>query len=159
MKTITITLTPTAENISRMLSIMSMASVVIGLVAALLSAITGSHIFDTIMVAGLVGFILPAAVSQVALTAGVYGPNISLTDISKGWFWMFYLLIFPFCDLFLFSGINELFQLIPRVQISDSLLVSEYMKYSWLSIGGIYFGLIAIGLTWRKIRVNNKRKS
>jgi len=145
-------------DISKIISLFSMVSVAVALLAALLLAITGNHIFDTIMVTGLVGFILPAAVMQVVLTAGVYGPNISLTDISKAWFWVFYLLIFPFCNLFLFAGINELFQIFPRAQITDTLLVSEYMKYSWLSIGVMYFGLIAIGLIWKKIRANNKRK-
>lgn len=142
-----------SERVTKILSIFSITSLVIAISSFVLYAFFGGKTFDTIAVAGLTAFMLPVLVLQVAMPANfhVFGTK----GMGTVWSLVFFLLLFPFADLWFFSGISTLFNIIPDYHsvINGSmkeLVRNEAMKEAWTYIGSIYVGLISIGLLLRK---------
>lgn len=149
------------ERITKILSIFSLVSLVIAIASFVLYAFFGGDTLDTIAVAGLTAFVLPILVLQVAMPANfhIFGTK----DIGVPWSLFFFLFIFPFADLWFFSGINTLFNIIPdygsviygpmNEQMKEFFrneAMKEVMKEAGMYIGSIYVGLISTGLLLRK---------
>lgn len=140
-----------AEKVAKILSIISITAIAIGIIAGVTSLINGSKLLDTIATYGLTLFVLPYIVLQVAMPANIstYGTK-SMGMVS----WAFFLIVFPFVDLWFFSGINALYNIVPDYHIIDDRTIRElardqYVKEAWAYIATIYFSLIGLGLTIR----------
>lgn len=141
-----------SERVTKILSIFSIASLVIAIVSFVLYAFFGGKTFDTIAVVGLTAFMLPVLVLQVAMPANFH---IFGTEGMGAWSIFFFLLIFPFADLWFFSGLSTLFNIVPNYHSvingpMRELVRNEAMKEAWIYIGSIYVVLIITGLLLRK---------
>lgn len=142
-----------SERVTKILSIFSLVSLVIAILSFVLYAFFGGKTFDTIAVAGLTAFMLPVMVLQVAMPANfhIFGTK----GMGTRWSLFFFLFIFPFADLWFFSGISTLFNIVPNYHSvingpMKELIRNEAAKEAWTYIGLIYMGLISIGLLLRK---------
>lgn len=146
------------EKVALCATIISIAGLVVAIALEICNFIIKLPILDTIAVYGLVIFILPFVAFQFVMTAGIskdmYG------EIPKAAMWLFYLIIFPFSDIWFFSGINALFNIIPDYHVADTMmrpiLRNDYMRESLCFIAGIYCLLIGLGLVWRSLGSKNK---
>jgi hypothetical protein len=140
------------ENVARILSVVSLNGVIVGIIFGFLYLIYKNPIYDTLAVYGLTLFILPFVLLQFFMTAGFYGNGL-------GWIYvLFYLVLFPFVDIWFFSGINAIFQIIPNYHIKDTLARTEFIERSWLFIVGTYLLVNGAGLLWR-IGKNTTRRN
>lgn len=138
------------EKIVKFFSIASLIGFVLGVISGVLWTIYEKPIYDIITTCGLIMLILPFVLLQFFMTAGIYGNGF-------GWiYFLFYLLLFPFVDMILFSGINALFHIIPTYYYSHNrgtgitiAEIEEFRRQAWLCIGGIYIFLNGAGLLWR----------
>lgn len=142
-----------SERVTKILSIFSIASLVIAIVSFVLYTFFGGTTFDTIAVAGLTAFMLPVLVLQVAMPANfhIFGTK----GMGIPWSLFFFLFIFPFADLWFFSGLSTLFNIIPDYhsvmnRSMKELVRNQAMTEAWTYIGSIYVGLISVGLLLRK---------
>ena len=142
-----------SERVTKILSIFSIASLVIAILSFVLYAFFGGTIFDTIAVASLTAFMLPVLILQVAMPANfhVFGTK----EMGIPWSLFFFLFIFPLADLWFFSGLSTLFNIVPDYHSvmngpMKELVRNEAMKEAWTYIGSMYVGLIIIGLLLRK---------
>lgn len=141
------------QKTEKTLSIISLSSLAVGMIAGVLSLIYKIKILDTVAAYGLTFFITPFMLLQVAMTANIhtYGTR-TMGKLS----WLFYLVLFPFVNLWFFSGINALYEIVPNYHLADRSLRNAVretsMRQSWTYIGIIYFSLIMIGLLLRNFK-------
>ncbi len=132
------------EKVAKIFSFVSGIGVVSGIIFGILYLIFKNPLFDTIAVYGLTIFILPVVLLQFFMTAGIY------YGVGLGWIYVFfYLFLFPFADMWFFSGVNAIYHIIPDYHVMDAITRSDFTEKSWLYIGGIYFFVIVLGLIWR----------
>ncbi|MEI6835963.1 MAG: hypothetical protein WCK59_03960 [Candidatus Falkowbacteria bacterium] len=140
-------------DVTKVCSLFSIASMVVFAISAGLFLYSKAPIFDTICVISLTTTFLPFLATQVTLTAGVDGPFISAGEMPKFLSWLFYLVIFPFVNLWVFTGANSLFGFIPSHHLVDGVLRRSYDRHEALIfIGALYSLLIVAGLIWRAFR-------
>ena len=138
------------EKIAKFFSIVSLIGIIVGILFGILYLIYENSLFDTIAVCGLTLFVLPFVLLQFFMTAHLYGNGL-------GWVYLlFYLILFPFVNMWFFSGINSLFHFIPTYYYSHNrgtgitiAEIEEYRRQAWLFVGGIYFLFNGAGLLWR----------
>ncbi|NVN97066.1 hypothetical protein HXX01_02420 [Candidatus Nomurabacteria bacterium] len=143
-----------AEKVARILSIISGISIAIGIIAGILYLIFHKSWMDAVAVSGLTLFMLPFLALQIAMPANIeqFGTK------SLGWkSLLFFLILFPFVDIWVLTGINALFHFIPDYHlITDRVLRNEIRISSWhqskIWLGMIYFSLLIAGFIIRIIR-------
>ena len=144
-------------DVTGICSIFSIASMVIFVISAALFLYSKAPIFDTICVISLTAMFSPFLITQVTLTAGADGPFVSAGEMPKFLRWLFYLLIFPFVNLWVFTGVNSLFEFIPSHHLVGGVLRRGYDHHEALIfIGALYSILIIAGLIWRALRKNQQ---
>ena len=141
------------QKTEKVLSIISLCSLVIGLISAVLFLIYKVKFLDILAVYGLTVSIVPFLILQVAMSANFHTYGIkAMGKIS----WLFYLLLFPFVNLWFFSGINALYQIVPNYHLVErslrDIVYEESIRQSWTYIGIIYFSLIGLGLLLRNFK-------
>lgn len=140
-----------SEKIVLILAVMSVIGIVTGIVFGILYLIYGKEYMDTVAVYGLTTFMVPFLCLQVAMPANYHNFGIN----SLGWISLFFFLIlFPFCDMWFFAGINALYHIVPDYHfVRDSILQETLryaaMKQSWTYIGIIYTSLVSLGFLLR----------
>jgi|GEM_PF-7090921 len=140
-------------DVTTVCSIFSIASMVVFVISAGLFLYSKAPIFDTIGVISLTTMFLPFLITQVTLTAGADGPFVQAGEMPKILSWLFYLVIFPFVNAWVFNGANGLFGFIPSHHLVDGVLRRGYDRQeALLYIGASYLSLIIAGLIWRTIR-------
>lgn len=145
------------QKTEKTLSIISLSLLAIGIISGVLSLIYQIKFLDTVAVYGLTAFITPFLLLQVAMTANVHTYGIrTMGKLS----WLFYLILFPFVDLWFFSGMNALYHLVPNYHLVDrslrEVVREESMIQSLTYIGIIYFSLIGLGLLLRNFKRTSK---
>lgn len=138
------------QKTEKILSIFALSSLVIAIISGVLSLIYKVKFLDTVAVYGLTAFITPFLLLQVAMSANYHTYGIKTMGKLS---WVFYLLIFPFVNLWFFSGINALYHIVPNYHLVDRTLrdavQEESMRQAWTYIGIIYISLIALGFLLR----------
>lgn len=138
------------QKTEKILSVISLGSFAIAVVSGVLSLIYKVKFLDTVAAYGLTVFITPFLLLQVAMSANFHTYGIkSMGKLS----WFFYLIIFPFVNMWFFAGINSLYKIVPNYHLVDRTLRDavreESMRQSWAFIGIIYISLIGIGFLLR----------
>jgi len=149
------------ENIAKTLSIVSLIGISTGIVIYVLSLALGftleGTIYDTIAVIGVgIVFMLPFVALQFFMSADIYHGT------GMGWLYLpFYLILFPFVDLWFFTGINELLGILPSpYRTTDPVMAREtYQTLTFLYSGLIYAVLNGAGLAYRIINNQCKRRN
>ena len=142
------------DRTSKITALFSLIMVITGIVSALIYLLViQSPVLDTISVLGLTLWMSPFIFDQIAFTAGTRGFFIDHDEIPKWVARMMYLFIFPFVNMFVFSGIISLFHLFPlREKINGIWVRADHSQEMWASLAVMYGVLITIGLIWRYFR-------
>ena len=147
------------EKVVNILCIISAVAFATGITATVLWLIFGKSFLSIIACYGFTFFMLPFLALQIAMPAniGQYG-----TKAVGRFSWVFFLVVFPFVDMWFFTGINALYHIIPNFHlITDKVLREEAAinstRQAWFWIAIIYFSLITIGLIIRMIRDKRKK--
>ncbi len=141
------------KKIEKILSVVSMSGLAIGLIFLILTTIFNLHlsgtIYDTIAVIGIsLVFMFPFLLMQFFISAGLYQKGL-------GWIWylVFYLILFPFVNMWFFAGIDFLFDLLPNPRRLDlamaDMTLEEYRQTAGKYILFIYILLNGSGLLYR----------
>ena len=120
----------------------------------------GNEIWDLISVVGALLWMLPFFMGQYALPSGLLERLGLQTDIP---FWgkaIFYILVFPFANMWMLTGVNALFNFLPdyHAAITQGFgkEIVEAMRYestvqAWTIIGITYASLVTLGLITRGV--------
>src|SRR3989344_3371870 len=150
----------TAEKMMLSLCLVSIVSIIIAIVFGVLYLIFAKEYMDTVAGYGLTIFMLPVLILQIAISANTsyIEPEIK----QKYWLYpIFFLIVFPFADMWFFNGINALYDIVPNYHyIHDRILREEIriesMQQSWKYIGIMYISLISFGFLLRIFKRSNK---
>lgn len=141
------------ENVAKIFSFVSLIGIIVGIIFGLLYLIYENSPYDTIAIYGLTIFMLPFVLLQFFMTAGIYGNGLGKI------YFLFYLLLFPFVNMWFFSGINAIFHIIPTYYYSHNrgtgitmAEIEELRRQAWLCVGGIYLLMNGLGLLWRILK-------
>lgn len=154
MKTIDFLISKTREEkIVYFVSWVSILGMGFGLIFILFSVLSSNPkpIYDTLSALGIgVIFMFPFVLLQFFTSAGLYGKGM-------GWIYFpFYLILFPFADIWFFSGINVVFDILPtprRLDLANAnMTLEEYQRIAWGYIFGIYILFNGAGLLWRTVK-------
>lgn len=139
------------EKIVLVLSLMSVIAIIVGIVSGILYLMYKKEYLDTVAVYGLTAFMIPFVLLQVAMPANYHNFGIN----SLRWFSLvFFLILFPFCDMWFFAGINALYHIVPDYHFVKDAILQETLRYesarqSFTYIGIIYVSLISLGFLIR----------
>lgn len=139
------------EKIVHILSVMSLIGIITGMVFGILYLIFEKEYMNTVAVYGLTTFMVPFLCLQVAMPANYHNFGIN----SLGWISLvFFLIMFPFCDMWFFAGINALYHIVPDYHSVKDPILQETLRYaamkqSWTYIGIIYASLVSLGFLLR----------
>ena len=141
------------KKIEKILSLISMFGLATGLIFLILTTIFNlppdGTIYDTIAVIGIsIVFMFPFLLMQFFMSAGLYQRGL-------GWIWylVFYLFLFPFINMWFFTGIDFLFDLLPNPRRVDldlaDMTLDEYRQTAGKYILFIYILLNGSGILYR----------
>jgi hypothetical protein len=149
------------RNVVEFFALISIIGIVMGIIFEVLYVIYENSLFDTIAVYGFIAFVFPFVLLQFFMSAGLYGNGL-------GWIYLlFYLFLFPFVNMFFFSGINILFHIVPTYHYSHNrgtgitmAEIEEFRRQAWLLVAMIYVLFNGAGLLWRIGKnIYNRNKS
>lgn len=156
----------TNKNLAEKVALVAGCTSIIGiLVLILCTAITlfflkeESQILNIIGITGAAAFMLPFFISEFALPAGILDHYYEL-EIPAWGKAMFYLLAFPFANMWMLGAADAAFHFLPDYhqamsQGKDALIVEEMWRQSviqaWSIIGITYVSMIGAGLLFKKI--------
>ncbi len=164
----------TKKNFADWLSLNASTLTIIGISALIICTLINLLVFkgknqtlDLIALMGCIAFILPFFLLQFAMPSGLLNHFGFQTDIP---FWgkaMFYILVFPFANMWMLSALDSALHFLPNfheamVQGQGLLIVralrEQWQSQAWLIIGISYFAMIGAGLLFREI-FQNKLKA
>jgi len=120
------------------------------IIGALLNAYYGYYWFELIMYIGMTIIFIPLSIFEFTLTAGLAGPEITAVDFKKSWLWFFQVVFFV-SHVFLFFGINQLFDFIPKFKDQYDLFSSNYLEAAIPYAAIIYLVILIAGLVYRLV--------
>lgn len=157
----------TKKNFSELFGLSVAASQIIGIVALIISTSINlfvykgeSQILDLISIIGWIAFILPFFVAEFALPSGLLDRFGVQTDIPFWGKFVFYVILFPVINMWLLSGVDALFHILPDFHAAMAqgasmttvrALREQWQNQGWMIVGITYFVMIGSGLLFRII--------
>lgn len=139
------------EKITKFISKISMIAVIIAIIGVFLNLFINEPFIDTISLTGIVVFMLPMILLQIAMPANWHNFG---TNSMGNWSYLFYIIIFPLSDIWVINGLNGLFHFLSNYQSENNQLFrmvarAEYFNLILLYSAILYVFLITIGLLLR----------
>lgn len=161
----------TKKNFSELLGLVAASISIIGVTALIVSLTINilffkgqNQIWDSVGTFGALAFMLPFFVAQFLMPSGLLDRlGLQTTDIP---FWgkaMFYLLVFPFANMWMLSATDAIFHFLPNfheamAQGNSRAIVTamreQWFAQGWMIISATYASMIGAGLFFRGIFKN-----
>lgn len=160
------------KSFAELLGLTALSTMIVGLVILILSMLVNILSFegndptlDFIEVIAALVFMTPFFLLQFVMPSGLLSRFESQVDIT---FWgnlMFYLMIFPFADVWMVAAADSLFHFLPDYHAAMAqgfdrniviIMHHDATNESWTIVGIIYVSLISLGLIVRGVSAKIK---
>ena len=132
------------DKIVRLICVISLVSFGVTVFTSILYLIYKIDFLNTVAVYGVIFFLLPVLLLQVAMPANWH--RFGMKNAGKV-SWFFFLFMFPVADVGFLCSINSLFHLIPNFHLVSDAVIKEEIRVESIHLFRNYLAITYVSLT------------